>query len=151
VPGPVVRTAGRVLLLDGQGRVLLFRGFDPADPDAGTWWFTIGGGAEDGESVRAAAARELFEETGLALDAESLGEPVFRELAAFSLAGVDYRQDNHFFVARVESHDVVTEGFTALEDELVLGHQWWSLPELRATQDVVYPETLADVLDRLEV
>jgi 8-oxo-dGTP pyrophosphatase MutT (NUDIX family) len=150
VPVPVVRTAGRVLLLDGQARVLLFRGHDPARPDGGSWWFTVGGGVEDGESTREAAARELFEETGLAVDADTLGEPVHRELAEFSLSGVAYCQDNHFFVSRVDAHDVVTVGFTDVEDEFVLGHRWWSLDELRATGDTVYPESLADLLDRLE-
>lgn len=150
MPVPVVRTAGRVLLLDGQGRVLLFRGFDPARPDAGSWWFTVGGGVEDGESTRAAAARELFEETGLAVDASTLGEPVHRELAEFSIAGVEYAQDNHFFAARVDAHEVDTGGFTALEEEFVLGHRWWTRDELRSTDDTFYPESLVDVLDRLE-
>jgi hypothetical protein len=33
-----------VLLLDDAGRVLLFRGGDPAAPERGTWWITPGGG-----------------------------------------------------------------------------------------------------------
>ncbi len=31
----------------------------------------------------------------------------------------------------------------------MLGHRWWSVPELRATDQVVYPEALADLLERL--
>ncbi|MCA1710701.1 MAG: NUDIX domain-containing protein [Actinobacteria bacterium] len=150
MPVPVVRTAGRVLLLDGEGRVLLFRGHDPAQPDAGSWWFTVGGGAEDGENPRAAAARELQEETGLAVPAEALGERVHRELAEFSLAGTDYRQDNHFFATRVAAHDVVTVGFTDLEEQFVLEHRWWTREDLRTTADTVYPPSLVQVLDRLD-
>jgi 8-oxo-dGTP pyrophosphatase MutT (NUDIX family) len=57
------RRAARIILLDESERVLLFRGGDPARPDAGTWWFTPGGAVEPGESTEAAARRELKEET----------------------------------------------------------------------------------------
>ena len=51
------RRAGRVLVIDPAGRVLLLQGFDPAVP-AHRFWFTIGGGADPGESLAQAAARE---------------------------------------------------------------------------------------------
>ena len=145
----VDRRAARVLLLDGEGRLLLFRGHDPDRPEQGSWWFTVGGGLDEGESPRAAAARELYEETGLALQPEALDGPVHRETASFSLAGTSYRQDNEFFVAKIASHDVVTVGFTDLEEQFVLEHRWWSPAELRATPDTVYPECLPDLLDRV--
>ncbi len=44
----IPRRAARVLLLDGAGRVLLLRGFDPAMPEH-RYWFTVGGGLDDGE------------------------------------------------------------------------------------------------------
>jgi 8-oxo-dGTP pyrophosphatase MutT (NUDIX family) len=145
----VDRRAARVLLLDADGRVLLFRGHDPAQPQRGSWWFTVGGGLDDGETARDAAVRELLEETGLAVDAETLEGPVHREVADFSLVGTHYRQDNEFFVARVDRHDVVTVGFTALEEQFVLEHRWWSRDELRTTADIVYPESLVALLDRI--
>src|SRR4051812_25684578 len=147
----VDRLAARVLLVDGLGRVLLFRGHDPARPDAGSWWFTVGGGLDEGESHREAAARELFEETGLVATADAFVGPVHREVAEFSLAGTSYRQDNEFYVVEIDAHDVVTAGFSAFEDVFVLEHRWWTRDDLRSTHDVVYPETLADLLDRLGV
>jgi 8-oxo-dGTP pyrophosphatase MutT (NUDIX family) len=148
---PAIRQAARVLLIDGAGRLLLFRGYDPARPDLGSWWFTVGGGIDNGESAREAAARELLEETGLALPPESFSGPLHHEYAEFSIAGTDYYQDNEFYAVRVEHHDVVITGFTDLEATFVVEHRWWSPAELRATTDTIYPECLPDLLDRLEV
>jgi 8-oxo-dGTP pyrophosphatase MutT (NUDIX family) len=148
---PVARRAARVLLVDAAGRVLLFRGHDPEQPDAGSWWFTVGGGLDEGESPREAAARELFEETGLVLAASAFGESVFRSTAEFALAGVRYIQEQDFFLAQVDSHEVDTVGFTELEESFVLGHHWWTREELRTTADTVYPGQLADLLDGLGV
>ena len=56
---PIVATIG-VLFKDG--RVLLVRRANP--PDAGRWGFP-GGKIERGETVKDAAVRELYEETGI--------------------------------------------------------------------------------------
>ena len=148
-PGPVDRSAARVLLLDDRGRVLLFLGCDPADRARGSWWFTPGGGVEAGESLPEAASRELLEETGLLIAPALLVGPIYDEVAEFSLAGVDYRQSGVFFVARVDAHEVDTTGFSALEQQFVLDHRWWTRAELRATTDVIYPGCLVDLLDAL--
>jgi 8-oxo-dGTP pyrophosphatase MutT (NUDIX family) len=148
---PVVRRAARVLLVDAAGRVLLFEGHDPERPEAGSWWFTVGGGLDEGESHREAAARELFEETGLSVAPETLGAVVLERVARFSLAGTAYHQQEEFFLAQVDEHAVDTAGFTRFEESFVLGHRWWSRTELRATDDQVFPAELADLLDRLGV
>ena len=57
-----LRHAGRVIVLDPDGRVLLLR-YDNDPPD-GRHWATPGGGLNPGESYAAAAIRELAEETG---------------------------------------------------------------------------------------
>jgi 8-oxo-dGTP pyrophosphatase MutT (NUDIX family) len=76
-PGPWRRSTARVLPVDADGRVLLLHGWDPHYPER-PFWFTIGGAAEFGESLRDAAARELYEETRIRVDPEQLGEPIAR-------------------------------------------------------------------------
>lgn len=140
-PGPLVvdREAARVLLLDGDSRVLLFHGCDPARPQDGTWWFTPGGGAEDGETPEQTARRELWEETGLRVGA--LEGPVAERTTEFDFDGVAYRQHEHYFVARLDEVDVSTRpaAHTELETRAVLGWRWWAEADLARTEDVVHP------------
>ena len=144
---PVDRLASRVLLIDRDGRILLFRGCDPSDLAAGEWWFTPGGGRDEGESSQQCAVRELHEETGLLLAPEALGPVVHERVTVFPFDGVTYRQTEDYFLVRVDAHDVDTERFSPLEMVAVLEHRWWSLDELRTTTETVYPEELLDLLE----
>jgi len=140
------RRAARVLLLDAQDRVLLLHGYDPADLARGGWWFTPGGGLEPGEQPAAGAARELYEETGLQLAPAAFTGPVYEQVVEFPLDGRRYRQSEAFYVARCDSWDVDTSGFTDLEQRSVDAHRWWALAELRGTAERVYPDVLPELV-----
>lgn len=142
---PRSRRAARVLLIDARDRVLLFRGVDPAHPDQ-PYWFTPGGGLGTQESAADGAARELAEETGLVMAVESLGEPVHTEVTHFSFNGVDYRQEQDFFLVRVDEWRVDTAGFDAMEADFIDRHHWWSVPELVDTAERFYPLDLVALL-----
>jgi 8-oxo-dGTP pyrophosphatase MutT (NUDIX family) len=141
---PVKRLAARVLLFDDHDRVLLFFGIDPRTRDG--WWFTAGGGVEDGEDLHQAALREVAEETGLLLDAADLHGPVWRRTASFSWAGSDLEQTEFFFAARTGGFELDTSGFNALERDTVRDHRWWSAADLATTADQVYPVELPNRL-----
>jgi 8-oxo-dGTP pyrophosphatase MutT (NUDIX family) len=142
------RVTGRVILLDGAGRVLLFEGVDPADPGP-RWWFTPGGGTEAEESARDAAARELFEETGQVVDPAELGEQVFQNYVEFMFDGRLLRQHNHFYVLRASSTEISTAGFDDVEQRSHLGHRWWSAEELEESSATYYPVELAALVKEL--
>jgi len=149
-PDVVTRRAGRVLVIDAGGRVLLLHGFDPAKPEE-PYWFTIGGGAQPGESLAEAAARELREETGICAQADELGEPVWHEVTDFSFDGTSYRQEQDFFQLRIGSAVVLTDGLDDEEAAVIDGHRWWTIDELESTAEPFYPSELPRLLRSLSI
>jgi 8-oxo-dGTP pyrophosphatase MutT (NUDIX family) len=138
------RIAARVLVVDQHGALLLLQGCDPARPDAGTWWFTPGGGVDAGETAEAAARRELREETGW--EAGELGPVVFRRVARFDFEGVRYEQRESFFCVRTSRFTIDDAGWTDVERRSVLGHRWWMGDDLVSTDETFFPEELPQIL-----
>lgn len=145
------RVSARVILTDRAGRVLLFRGGDPGQPGV-TWWFTPGGGVEDGEELRITAVRELAEETGFRAAADQLIGPTWVRRVTYSFDGKTYHGEEWFFLAKGlwrGPSEVDTSGFTDEESATVEEHRWWTVRELAWTSDTVYPVGLADLLPPL--
>ena len=146
---PLERRAARVLLLDADGRILLQNCFDPSAPDAGSWWNTLGGGLDPDESADQAAVRELYEETGLRVHADALGQVVHQRQTSFDFGGATYRQSEDYFLLRADAFDAAPTVPSEIELVAVLGTRWWTREELRSTGERVYPEELVEVLERL--
>jgi 8-oxo-dGTP pyrophosphatase MutT (NUDIX family) len=147
-PDVTPRRAARVLLVDAAWRVLMLRGCDPARPHH-RYWFTVGGGLDAGETPAEGAARELFEETGLRVAPEAMGEPVHRDVIEFPFDGRRYRQEQDFFLLQVDSWEVDFAGHDAIERATVDAYRWWTAGELRVTDERYYPPSLPDLLAEL--
>ena len=148
-PTPVWRPTARVLAVDPDGRLLLF---SSVDPEGATWWFTPGGGVRRGETLAAAAVRELAEETGYAAAEADLG-PVVATCAGSWAAPDDqgrryFAADSYFFL-RVTGADVVADGMEDYERVVITGHRWWTVDELGREADQVFPHGLAGLVGRL--
>jgi 8-oxo-dGTP pyrophosphatase MutT (NUDIX family) len=142
-----VRPSSRVLVLDREQRVLLLGSRGPTPGGVGIrWWYTPGGGVEDGEDLRTAAVRELAEEIGLRVSPADLEGPVWfrRYLATWGQEAVDSRET--YFVLRDVAHEVDASGRTA--DELADDepHCWWSLADIVSGAATFAPRQLAEVL-----
>lgn len=143
--GHIDRRAARVLLLDPDGRVLMLHGWDPARPEH-TYWFTVGGGLEPGESLLEAAVREAFEETGLRFAAADIVGPVRTDTVTFPFDGHWYSQEQSFFVARAAGTQIDLSRLNDVEQGCIDEARWWSAAALETTGDRFYPPDLPDLL-----
>ncbi|GII52431.1 DNA mismatch repair protein MutT [Planotetraspora thailandica] len=149
MPDAIVRPSARILLVDEQDRVLLYRGLGLINADEYAW-FTPGGGVNDGEPLHHAAARELREETGHSADPDEIG-PVVATASGYWKASdgrLFLALDSYFFL-RVREFKVDTSGMEDRERSLVDRFRWWSLPELQTTDEQVFPPGLAGFMERL--
>lgn len=137
------RPTARVLLLDAHDRILLMKGRLPGHPERDGAWFTVGGGCEPGESYLEAAAREIVEETGIT-DFE-LGPIVWVRAGVLHIPEPRFFQER-YIVARCEGCEPDRGGWDALERDLIDDIRWWTLAELIATTDAVFPGGLAERL-----
>lgn len=89
------------------------------------------------------------------LDAACIGEyllerscPLFAQLAERSkdhlVGGREVRQVEKYFLTRISAADV--EPANATQPDNIREHHWWTLAELRATPETVYPLGLADLV-----
>lgn len=126
------------------------RGFDPAKPDQ-LFWFTIGGALEGDETLREAAARELYEEVGIRAGVEEFAGPYAERMITFEWSEYVFTQDEAFFAIRVEG-DAAAVSFDHMEQiekDTTTGYRWWSVEELESTEEVVHPEEVAMILRKV--
>lgn len=141
------RIGARVLLLDPADRVLLIHALDPTDPDH-HWWELPGGGLDEGEDLRAAARRELAEESGITLT--TLGRELWVRESRFRYKGRDHHRIEHVFLGRTSTTaPQVALQPTENEKAGLIEHRWWSAHELRQCPDKLLPAELPDLLDDL--
>jgi 8-oxo-dGTP pyrophosphatase MutT (NUDIX family) len=145
---PIPRPTARVLLVNEDERVLLFSARAGRDPGR-TVWFTPGGGVQRGETLAAAAARELAEETGHLVAQDALGPVVAVCSGQWAAGGQVFLATDSFFFARAGAATVDTCGQEALERSVITGHRWWAADELDAAADPVLPLGLAGLLRQL--
>jgi 8-oxo-dGTP pyrophosphatase MutT (NUDIX family) len=145
---PIWRPTARILVADPRQRVLLF---SARESDGERWWFTPGGGVHPGETVRAAAVRELFEETGFAATQSGLGPVVATSMSRWLAEeeGKLFLGAHSFFFLRVSGAAIDTDGQQDLERSMITGHRWWTVRELRTATERIAPSGLASLVARL--
>ncbi|HWF56918.1 MAG TPA: NUDIX domain-containing protein [Candidatus Dormibacteraeota bacterium] len=143
---PLVRHAARALLIDESLRLLLFFG---ELPDRAPWWFAPGGALEQDETHEDALVRELLEETGLVVEAATLRAPVWIRDSLFTWQGRVERHLERFYLVRVTEHDVDTSQLEPAEAGVIRAHRWWTLDQIRASQEQFSPADLAKHLEPL--
>lgn len=136
---PLERDAARVVLLDRDDRMLLVA----HAPHAGSRvWTAPGGGVRSGEDHAEAARREAREELGIEVE---IGPWVWSRTATIPFRGVWLHQRERWFLARGE----VEAAAAPLVDVGIEEARWWSLAELRRSDEALAPQRLAEHLAQL--
>lgn len=142
------RETARILLTNQRGEIfLLLTHFDP-EVGLPPRWITPGGGIDDGETPIEAAVRELWEETGIAVSQEALGEKLGEISGRWDWGdGLNHHTYvDHFYKLVVDDFELDDSGWTEDERRDVLEYRWWSIAELRATGEQVGPHGLAKLI-----
>jgi 8-oxo-dGTP pyrophosphatase MutT (NUDIX family) len=142
-----IRHVARVLVINDQFEVYLLRGQDLTLPERAPFWFTPGGKIDAGETAAQAACRELSEEIGLIATPHDLGAIIGTELSDYQFHGQAYRQNGVFFAFSSNTAQLNCDGWSAAEAQTIDQGKWWSVSQLRATQETVYPSHLADMIE----
>jgi 8-oxo-dGTP pyrophosphatase MutT (NUDIX family) len=141
----IERPSARLILLDPQDRLFLFKVhqptvYDPADPHYDPFWIMIGGLVDPGEEYAHTAVREAREETGLVV--EDVRWIWSRErIMQWRERKVLHREK--FFLGRTDSTEIDTSGLDDRERSWTLDHRWWSADEIAASAERFEPKNMA--------
>lgn len=148
-----IRQAARVVLLDREGRTLLFRFVDPVN--GSPFWITPGGGLDEGETFEDAARRELREETGLVvgegLAAAGFGPCVWRRTIDIRYGHKRFRQHERYFPLTLNARQpaIDTGGMLDYEVSDLQDHRWWTADDITASADRFAPSRLGELIPAL--
>jgi 8-oxo-dGTP diphosphatase len=141
----IERPSARLILLDRQDRLFLFKVhqpsvYDPADPFRDPFWIMIGGLVDPGEDYLDAAVREAREETGLSV--EGGVRWVWKRERVMQWRDRQVLHRERFFLGRAAPGEVDTSGLDERERSWTLDHRWWSAEEIALSSERFEPVDL---------
>ena len=144
-----VRNSVKLILLNENNELLLMstddKGIQGKEGNYnGRFWQMVGGKIEEGETLKEAAYRELYEETSLKKEQVDVQEPVWYGEVDLMIHGKLTRVKQSFVPARTSSTNVSLENLTEEEKPVCNRLEWFSLDKIRNCPDIIYPTLLTD-------
>lgn len=149
-----IRNSIKIILLNPKDEVLLLSTDDKSITNKdksynGKFWQMIGGKIENGEDVKSAATRELFEETGLTPNEVEFGNIVWKGDLTLIMSGVQTLIKQQFIVAKTKATEVTLKNLTPEEKTVIKGLKWFSIDEIKNSKEIIYPVGLDEYLSEL--
>lgn len=135
---PVKRRRGARVVVVAADAVLLQGDTDPGLPGS-RFWQVPGGGVDEEESTREAAARELHEETGLRVEPAELVGPVATRVVSHGYSDRILIQAETFYLLRTERFEPVNAALSEAEARRRVASDWFLVDDL---PDDVWPSEL---------
>ena len=144
----LIRKSARAIVLNRQHQLFLFRYTFDFFAEKQSVWITPGGGLEEEESFEDALKREVYEELGI-----KLMEPapfVFFRTPIYELKnGETVQSEERFYLVYCENESFSYEGWSESETRRMTAGKWWSVEEIKKSEEKFFSEDIIEILERL--
>lgn len=143
-----IRKSSRAIVLNKDNQIFLFRYHFDYLAESKLIWITPGGSLEEGESFEDALKRELFEELGVFWDKDCV-EIYYRNPLYTLNTGEVVQSIEKFFLVCMEEEQFSYANWTEGEKQRMLCGRWWSIEEIRQSEDEFFTEDIIRILTEL--
>lgn len=142
------RQSARAILLNSENRIFLFKFEFGFLSDKKILWVTPGGGIEKGETFEEGLKRELYEELGIKDEIDP--KWVFKRNKIFEKKdGIKFLSEEKYYLVRIEKSDFNFDGWEESEKKYTRDHKWWSIEDIRMSEEEFFCDNLGDILEEL--
>lgn len=143
-----VRKSARAIVLNQNNQIFLFQYKFDYLVDNKAIWITPGGSLEEGEFFEDALKRELFEELGVQIT-EDCPEVYYRNPLYIMKNGEVIQSVEKFFLVLLDEEQFTYANWTESEKKRMLAGRWWSVEEIRKSEDEFFSKDIIRILTEL--